>query len=238
MDSDPQEQLRTALLISHPAFRDWDLEPSAAFALMLLTRMRSHAAVWRLALVREQVVLKEDMTDVIQAWAASLSASVTEAYNDYFQCVPLFTCLLKKIRYPDAVQLDIDLTHAFALVGDIPGAGWPTNESARPRFDGTEFRQCNDAHVRNRLQTSGTPQHSSVLLAEVLREHEAGRIRGPFELPNKWGCSAAVPPAGLQLLPAPASDECFAAFAFPIVQVGSDGDLKNTSRRRLEAEFP
>ena len=113
IDIDPLEHLQVAVTTPHPAYRDWDPEPSAAFALMLLVRMRSRASALRRALVQEVALLKDDLSELILAWAGSLSPDVAEAYKKIFLCVPLFIYLLKLIGYPDADQLDSDLTHAF-----------------------------------------------------------------------------------------------------------------------------
>ena len=68
------------------------------------------------------------------------------------------------------------------------------------------------------------------LLAEVEADRDIGRIRGPFAAPEKWGVEAVHPrdnhKGKNELLPRPSDDACYAAFAFPIEQIGSDGSGK------------
>ena len=58
-----------------------------------------------------------------------------------------------------------------------------------------------------------------------------GQIEGPFAAPTEWGVQtvdyrARASGRAEQLLPAPGDQECYAAFAFPTEQTGSDGQLK------------
>ena len=111
--------------------------------------------------------------------------------------------------------------------------------AALPRF-------CvfNDGYVRDELakRIRGTGKdggetssqrfrHTEILLSEIETERDMGRIEGPFAAPKKWGFQtvdyrARTRGRAEQLLPAPGDQECYAAFAFPIEQTGSDGQLK------------
>ena len=63
-----------------------------------------------------------------------------------------------------------------------------------------------------------------------------GQIEGPLAAPKEWSVQtvdyrARASGRAEQLLPAPGNQECYAAFAFPTRQTGSDGQLKTDAEK-------
>ena len=88
------------------------------------------------------------------------------------------------------------------------------------------FAELNVQHVKERLRRPRLDAEWSAMLAEVLEEKQAGRIEGPFEAHPSWGFESVSPDPTLHaLLPMP-SGPAYAAFAFSVIQEGSDGRRK------------
>jgi hypothetical protein len=181
--------------------------------------------------------MKSEMADEINEWLEKLDPDVREGYGDTVICFPLFYLLLKKIDYPIADQLYMDGRLGFSLFSDIPpGAGWPLTLDKGPLDPAgncghaVRFEDFNDDHVRSQVKARGPCKHVDALLAEVEADRDIGRIRGRFAAPEKWGVEAVHPrdnhKGKNELLPRPSDDACYAAFAFPIEQIGSDGSGK------------
>ena len=236
VDDDPFEHLRRARLTVHPLLRCWDAEASALFAIQKLATLRADVVSWRAQILEEIKLMKDDMVDEIAAWEASLPDFVKLAYKESGLCVPLFIKLLRMCDYPDADQLEKDLSGGFWMVGEIPsGVGWPSSSDPGPSLSWEEFAKLNDEYIGARLSKHLLPDFKGkadndvheLLLSEILDERDKGRMTGPYAAPAKW-LAAASPPQGTEeeLLPPPADDECYPAMAFPILQYGSDGMMK------------
>ena len=71
-------------------------------------------------------------------------------------------------------------------------------------------------------------KHTEILLSEI---KDTGQTEGPLAAPTNWVVQrvdhrARTSGRAEQLLPAPGNQECYAAFAIPIEQTGSDGQLR------------
>ena len=228
VDDDPLEHLRQACLTAHPTTWTWVMEASADYAVRKLEALRHETIAWRKQMLDELDILKSNMEHELAAWRNSVPDFVNSAYKDSGFHVPLFIHLLKKLGYPDAAQLEKDLSGGFELAGDIPsGVGWPPSSKPGPSLSWEEFYSENDKFVTKRLSSHRARCDSGeydFLLNELITERGLGRVTGPYEAPVKWGVAAGLPAGcGATLLPPPADDDCYPSFVFPIEQVGSDG---------------
>jgi len=215
VDHDPALHILAAHGTPHPLSRSWDLEGSASFVLFMLAKHRHDVVRMRLEVVQEIADLSSDLSEDFNAWFEDLEPDLQQAYTANKVNVPLFLHLLRAFGYPDADQLELDFTFGFDVIGDIPsGAGWPPNNQDQPALGFFEFAAANDSFICAQLRTRVASRCTDVLLHELQAEVAAGRVRGPFELPHKWGSSAAHL-EGTSNLPAPADPACFASFAFP-----------------------
>ena len=88
--------------------------------------------------------------------------------------------------------------------------------------------RLNQGHIHERLRRARVDAEWESLLSEVMTEVRAGRMEGPFEAPDCWP-KAAVPVVGVSgfdvLRKCPDDRPCI-AWAFSVVQEGSDGHRK------------
>ena len=253
VDSDPFEHLRRARLAQHPSSKTWAMETSLHFAAEKLAAFQSQTNSWRRQMLDEIKQVKLEMSEEIEEWHSSAPEFVKQAYMETEFCVPLFIFLVRALDFPDAEQLNIDLSGGFDLAGEIPsGVGWPSAPEPGPSLSWEEFSKANDEFISGRLRrlrdlgtARGTAEYD-FLLSELINERGMGRVRGPFEAPQKWGVEASLPEGcGAALIPAPRDDECYPSIAFPILQVGADGlqkirrgeDWKRSFHNRLSRTY-
>ena len=117
------------------------------------------------------------------------------------------------------------------MLGHLPpGSGWTTrndNFFSNPT-PLEQFTTDNLAYAKQMAETRASSEHWQTMLDEVLLEHSMGRIEGPFELPTDWQVTRAEVmghhgPMPTTPLPPGAHH---IAMAFPIIQIGSDGQDK------------
>ena len=168
-------------------------------------------------------------------WYHSLSSHVKAAYATknspgYLQ-IPVFISLLRGCHYPEVDLLEAELSGGMPMIGRIrPTSGW------LPRTDGKysepisleSFRRLNANHAQERLRKPRIDEEWQVMLAEIMTEVNEGRMEGPFEAPASWSrktVAVAGSPGFQALLPLPDAEPCI-AWAFSVVQEGSDGKRK------------
>ena len=186
---------------------------------------------------REQVVLEirrlvEDMQELTDDWLRDLPQHVQKAYTTRKQVtqVPVFTCLLRQIDYPQADILHQELSSGFRLMGQLqPGTNWylrSDNKYLMPKTQ-EEFAEHNDHDVRRKLQQARVDDHYEMMLEEIVQEVKMGRMNCPFTAPPHWEHQTITPSKypELRLLPIPHSTPAI-ALAFSIQQTGSDGKEK------------
>ena len=140
VDDDPLEHLGQACLTAHPTTWTWVMEASADYAARKLESLRHETIAWRKQMLDELDHLKSDMEHELADWRNSVPDFVNSAYKDSGFHVPLFIHLLKKLGYPDAAQLEKDLSGGFELAGDIPsGVGWPPSSKPGPSLSWEDF---------------------------------------------------------------------------------------------------
>ena len=236
-DVDPMAHAREAIEAVHPIWKRWQIDSTLKFALDILSKFKDDIVYVREAVTADIELLREELESEFKDWLDTLPEAVRPAFQADPINAPLFVNLLKRINYPDADQLFKDLSTGFDLVGKIPlGVGWPISFDNGPTHPNVDFADFNDTYIKYKLQ-SQTPT-STKWDTEVIEECEAGRMRGPFEAPTKWGIETIDPTLGPEgppqprgLSPAPEATQCHPAVAFPISQIGSDGSSK---LRRVE----
>ena len=57
-------------------------------------------------------------------------------------------------------------------------------------------REINDTYVTHQMRNRKPSKHADILLAEIEAERAAGRLRGPFHAPHKWGTPTVDPSSG------------------------------------------
>ena len=89
------------------------MEDSLRCAATKLADIRHDATSWRRQVLDEMWALKADFSDEIDEWRSTVPDFVNMAYKDSGFCVPVFIQLLRKFNFPDAEQLNNDLSGSF-----------------------------------------------------------------------------------------------------------------------------
>ena len=233
-DNEWEHWLMTAEL-EHPLLA----KPQLCSALQTIYR-RLHAIGDGIQELRDAVLaglqqLVEERKQSSDVWFASLPTHVQSAYKisdkgEYLQ-IPVFLELLRGCGYPDIDELTLELSRGLPMLGHIrPTAGWlpRTDGKYSAPIDFESFMRLNQGHIHERLRRARVDAEWESLLSEVMTEVRAGRMEGPFEAPDCWP-KAAVPVVGVSgfdvLRKCPDDRPCI-AWAFSVVQEGSDGHRK------------
>ncbi|CAE7364819.1 Dnmt3b [Symbiodinium sp. CCMP2592] len=185
-----------------------------------------------LASLQALVLARKESSD---AWFASLKPHVRAAYRldspvGYLQ-IPVFIELIRGCGYPEWEALASELTQGLPMLGRLrPSPGWMPrlDEKYQEPISLAAFSVLNKHHVEQRLQNPRVDAEWECLLKEVMQEVSEGRMEGPFRAPASWRrqtVAVADAPGFDQLLECP-DEHPFAAWAFSVVQQGSDGGRK------------
>ena len=173
---------------------------------------------------------KECMREVTERWFRQLPHHVASAYtlaDGAIVQIPLLMHLLRGCGYPDCDNLEHDLNGGFPLLGELrrcPGWHPRTDDWYDHPITEATFASLNRDHIQSRTKCARADPEWQVMLDEVLHERAQGRVEGPFQAHPTWGFTAAeARPAELPAIP---SGPAYAAFAFSVVQEGSDGRKK------------
>ena len=172
---------------------------------------------------------------VTERWFQGLPQHVRAAYDlgTERSCVqiPVFVELLRGCGYPDADDLEHELSSGMNMMGLIrPTCGWqPRSDSKYSHpIDMQTFQALNKDYVQSRLRGGRVDEEWPALLVEISSEVRNGKMEGPFQAPPSWGVptTACFSVSGFtELLECP-SDQPAVAWAFSVVQTGSDGNRK------------
>ncbi|CAE7943369.1 unnamed protein product, partial [Symbiodinium necroappetens] len=178
--------------------------------------------------VQQRITNRAGETEI---WFRSLTPHIQAAYDlgDGKRVqIPIFLELLRGCGYPDA---EAELQGGMPMLGDLrPTAGWlpRCDEKYSHPINMQTFGKLNQGHVRDRLQQGRVDAEWSVMLQEISEEVRKGRMQGPFSAPASWNvqCTSCSEVTGFsELLPCPTETPAV-AWAFSVVQVGSDGRRK------------
>ena len=231
---DMWEQWEHSLQMRHPLLVPPRMENALERTMQALKDMGSSVVQRREDILSSIRVLRDQMRAETEEWYARLPQHVARAYTLADGCVvqiPLLMRLLRGCGYPDCDNLETDLCRGFPLLGELRRSpGWhPRTDDwyAHPISEST-FHALNSQHIRDRLQRHRPDPEWQAMLHEVLAEKAQGRIDGPFQAHHDWGfMSVSEEPGGhaAPLKPLPPGP-AYAAFAFSVVQEGSDGNKK------------
>ncbi|OLP86253.1 DNA (cytosine-5)-methyltransferase 3A [Symbiodinium microadriaticum] len=227
---DMLEQWWHSLDLTHPLLVKPKVEPAVERTMQDIVQLGPAVVHYREQAVAAVKQLKVEMQAETTAWFQSLPEHVARAYsledNQVVQ-IPMFMRLLRGCGYPDCDNLEADLNRGFPLLGTLRRSpGWHTRTDDWYDHPVTEevFSSLNCRHIRQRAKAHKADPEWECMLKEVLQERDQGRIQGPFRAHESWGFRA-VATDGDDLVPMP-SGPAYAAFAFSVVQEGSDGSKK------------
>ena len=182
--------------------------------------------------VHDLIAARRDETAV---WFNKLPHHIRVAYslNDERVCVqiPVFVELLRGCGYPDAELLAEELSRGMNMLGSIrPTCGWmPRNDDKYSHpIEYSTFQALNQDYVRARLRSGRVDEEWRSLLEEISSEVRSGKMEGPFRAPASWGTetTACSEVSGFQVLLDCPCENPSVAWAFSVVQTGSDGGRK------------
>ena len=177
--------------------------------------------------------LRSQMREETDTWFQNLPKHVASAYTydgDQIVQIPMLMRLLRGCGYPDCDNLEKELCSGFPLIGKLsrsPGWHARTDDWYDHPIAEDVFARLNQQHVRERAAKQRPDPEWRTMLEEVLLERDKGLLEGPFEAHVAWGFAAVGPDTGHSagLLPM-TSGPAYAAFAFSVVQAGSDNKRK------------
>ncbi|CAE7654513.1 Dnmt3b [Symbiodinium sp. CCMP2592] len=230
---DMWEQWENSASINHPLLDPPELEVAVQRTMHAIMAEGSALPAKRAHILEQLRDLRSKMQTETKQWFDSLPPHVASAYtydNDKIVQIPLLMRLLRGCGYPDCDRLEKELCSGFPLIGQLSRSpGW------HPRTDDwydhpipeSVFAKLNRQHVRERAARPRPDPEWQTMLSEVLQERDKGLLEGPFEAHPDWGFQAVGPSTSdkADLLPM-TSEVAYAAFAFSVVQEGSDNRRK------------
>ena len=223
-----------SLEMSHPLLCRPRLEPAVEKTMKAIATLGPEVVQRRADILSAIRALRSEMQSETSSWYRQLPPHVARAYlledNQVVQ-IPLLMRLLRGCGYPDCDNLERDLNQGFPLIGQLrrsPGWHARTDDWYDHPISEETFAALNQQHIRQRARTPRADPEWQCMLSEVLKEKAEGRIEGPFRAHDSWGFNAVdAGEADLpgELLDMPAGP-AYAAFAFSVVQEGSDGRKK------------
>ena len=230
---DMLEQWWHSLEMRHPLLVRPQVEPAVERTMQAIVQLGPAVVQYRekaLAAVRRQ--MKLEMHDETLAWFNRLPEHVARAYSledGQVVQIPLFMRLLRGCGYPDCDNLETDLNRGFPLLGELrrsPGWHARTDEWYAHPIAEEVFSSLNCRHIRQRARAHKADPEWECMLTEVLQGRDHGRIQGPFRAHESWGFEAvSMQGSSEELIPMPRGPS-YAAYAFSVVQEGSDGRKK------------
>eukprot|EP00439_Symbiodinium_sp_Y106_P045782 s258_g5.t2 len=129
--------------------------------------------------------LQEDQDSALQALPAHVAAVYRQGSTDFkFQLLPL-AWLLELCQFPGRNELLTELFWGFKLLGPVSrGSGWLNRDDtkySRPLTQ-QDFRAANQLLAGQLRVPSAPSEHSDVMLAELYKERDLGRVQGPLPL--------------------------------------------------------
>ena len=230
------EQWQHSMTVCHPLLATPMIEESVRKTMEAIMQEGPELPNKRKAVLRSLHSLKAEMQSETAAWFSSLPSHVASAYQydgDKIVQIPMLIHLLRGCGYPDCDKLAEDLSAGFPLLGEISRSpGWHPRDDDRYQFPISQetFASLNGQYIRGKAAKQRPDPEWQTMLQEILKERKQGLIEGPFEAHPSWGFSAVGPDADSVLLPME-GEQAFGAFAFSVVQEGSDGKKKT---RRCE----
>ena len=231
---DMWEQWRHSLDMSHPLLVEPRVEPAISKTIRALVDLGPSVVQMRENILHSIRALKSAMSAETAEWFRQLPPHVARAYqledNQVVQ-IPLFMRLLRGCGYPDCDNLEADLNRGFPLLGPLrQSPGWHIRTDdwyAHPISEDT-FAALNREHIRTRAARPKADPEWQCMLEEVVAERAAGRVEGPFQAHASWGFQAVseAPEDASGALQDMAPGPAYAAFAFSVVQEGSDNRKK------------
>ncbi|CAE7040700.1 ftsH [Symbiodinium sp. CCMP2592] len=134
------------------------------------------------ALVAE---LREDQVEALQSLPAHVAAVYRQGSPQLrFQLLPL-AWLLELCQFPGRSELLTELFWGFRLLGPVVrGSGWLNRDDAkyaRP-LSKQDFLVANRQLAKTLGEPSAQPEHHEVMIAELEKEQQLGRVQGPLPL--------------------------------------------------------
>jgi hypothetical protein len=140
--------------------------------------------------------------------------------------IPTLVQILTWLDFPQANTLQRELSLGFQMTGNLtPGVGWPSRCDTQYQNPTSleDLHQINHTYIQQKIHQPPS-KHWQTLLEDVLLDRSLHRIEGPFAAPPGANYTT-VTVKDLPLLPCP-DERPLIAVAFPIIQTGSDGQLK------------
>ena len=129
--------------------------------------------------------LQEDQDSALQALPAHVAAVYRQGSTAFkFQLLPL-AWLLELCQFPGRNELLTELFWGFKLLGPVSrGSGWLNRDDTKysrplPRQD---FLAANQSLAGQLRVPSAPSEHSDIMLVELYKERELGRVQGPLPL--------------------------------------------------------
>ena len=230
---DMWEQWENSQMIRHPLLEPPVLEVAVQKTMQAIMQEGSGLLAKREATLDQLRSLRSQMREETDTWFQSLPKHVASAYTydgDQTVQIPMLMRLLRGCGYPDCDNLEKELCSGFPLIGKLsrsPGWHARTDDWYDHPIAEDVFARLNQQHVRERAAKQRPDPEWRTMLEEVLLERDKGLLGGPFEAHVAWGFAAVGPDTGHSagLLPM-TSGPAYAAFAFSVVQAGSDNKRK------------
>ena len=207
------------------------LDPSIHYALKHQQTAPHHLVQWREAVLNSLDEIIEESQQITEHWLDTCPSHTQRLYRQEWAPhgtvqIPTLIQILQWLDFPQANQIQQELTQGFQMLGDLtPGVGWPRREDSNYQnpICMAELFKTNAAYIQQKSHQTHS-RHWAILLQDILQDRSLSRIEGPFQAPANSNFST-VTVQGLPLLPCP-DENPLIAVAFPIIQTGSDGQLK------------
>ncbi|CAE7417574.1 DNMT3A, partial [Symbiodinium microadriaticum] len=232
--SDMWEQWRHSLDMSHPLLVEPRVEPAISKTVRAIIDIGPEVVQRRAHILRAIRAVRDETQEETAEWFRALPPHVARAYqleDGQVVQIPLLMHLLRGCGYPDCDNLEADLNQGFPLIGPLrQSPGWHIRTDdwyAHPVSEAT-FSDLNASHIRHRAARPRADPEWQCMLDEVVAERATGRIEGPFQAHDAWGFQAVAEDATTSSVDLQPMDPgpAYAAFAFSVVQEGSDGCTK------------
>ena len=232
--SDMWEQWRHSLDMSHPLLVEPRVEPAISKTVRAIIDIGPEVVQRRAHILRAIRAVRDETQEETAEWFRALPPHVARAYQleeGQVVQIPLLMHLLRGCGYPDCDNLEADLNQGFPLIGPLrQSPGWHIRTDdwyAHPVSEAT-FSDLNASHIRHRAARPRADPEWQCMLDEVVAERATGRIEGPFQAHDAWGFQAVAEDATTSSVDLQPMDPgpAYAAFAFSVVQEGSDGCTK------------
>ena len=229
---DPSLHLLRALSAVHPNRQPVPLDFTSEYAVITSVDIGDRAHEWRQLLLSDLRDVRDELIDASTEWYDCLPRHVQLAYGSrpaHTQII-LFVYLLRLMHYPGTDVLFNELTYGFPMMGALTrGTGWQTRIDGKYQNPCTaeNFRVNNNIYAQKICHRQHSHEHWQKMLDEILTDVDNNRMAGPFRGPQHWPVATVAVPGrpDLPLRDLPCQEPAV-AIAFPIIQIGSDGNDK------------